>query len=87
MNLNRSTALMLRVGIVVGMILIVVGLCLDMTGGGGTLLFCGMLVLILSPFLSIIVSLAALISERDWHWVAVAVVLLAITIVGILIAM
>lgn len=87
MNLNKSTALMLRVGIVIGMILLVVGLAMDMAGMGDALLYAGMLVLIISPFLGIIVSLAALVSERDYRWAAVAVVLLAITAVGVFLSM
>ncbi len=85
--LNRSTALMLRAGIVVSIVIMAIGLAVQMTGGDDTILYIGVLILIVSPFLGIIVSLCALLYERDYRWAAVAVVLLAITTGGILFAM
>lgn len=87
MNLNRSTALTLRAGIVIGMVLMVIGLIMDATGGGDGILYIGTLVLIISPFLGAIVSFISLLSERDWLWAAVAGVLILITTAGIVISL
>lgn len=87
MNLNRSTALTLRAGIVIGMVLMIIGLIMDATGGGDGILYIGILVLIISPFLGAIVSFISLLSERDWLWAAVAGVLILITTAGIVISL
>ncbi len=87
MNLNRSTALTLRAGIVIGMVLMIIGLIMDATGGGDGILYIGILVLIISPFLGAIVSFISLLSENDWLWAAVAGVLILITTAGIVISL
>ena len=87
MNLNRSTAMTLRAGIVLGMILMVIGLLVESTGGDDTILYAGMLVLIISPFLGVIVSFVSLLSEKDWIWAIVAGILIAITTTGILMSL
>ena len=87
MNLNRSTAMTLRAGIVLGMILMVIGLLVESTGGDDTILYTGMLVLIISPFLGVIVSFVSLLSEKDWIWAIVAGILIVITTTGILMSL
>ena len=87
MNLNRSTAMTLRAGIVLGMVLMVIGLLIESTGGDDTILYTGMLVLIISPFLGVIVSFVSLLSEKDWIWAIVAGILIVITTTGILMSL
>ncbi len=87
MNLNRSTAMTLRAGIVLGMVLMVIGLLVESTGGDDTILYAGMLVLIISPFLGVIVSFVSLLSEKDWIWAIVAGILIVITTTGILMSL
>ena len=87
MNLNRSTAMTLRAGIVLGMVLMVIGLFIESTGGDDTILYTGMLVLIISPFLGVIVSFVSLLSEKDWIWAIVAGILIVITTTGILMSL
>ncbi len=86
-NLNRSTALALRVGIIAGVILMIAGLMVDVTGGGEWLLYLGILVLIVSPFLGVIVSFTVLLLEKDWMWAGVAAVLFVVTAIGIIISL
>lgn len=87
MNLNRSTAMTLRAGIVLGMVLMIIGLLVESTGGDDTILYAGMLVLIISPFLGVIVSFVSLLSEKDWIWAIVAGILIVITTTGILMSL
>ena len=82
MELYRSTAMMLRIGIYAGLAVSVIGLVLSMIGNGDELLYAGILILIISPFLGVIVSLVSLIQEKDWKWAIVAALLLVITAVG-----
>ena len=82
MELNRSTALMLRIGIYAGLIISVIGLAMSMTGDNDRVLYAGIFVLIISPFLGVIVSLISLIKEKDWKWAVVAAILLLITVTG-----
>lgn len=86
-DLNRSTATTLRVGIVIGMILMLAGLCLYFMDGTDTLIYIGLLILIVSPFLGVIASFVVLIIERDWRWAAVAAVLFVVTAIGIVISL
>lgn len=86
-DLNRSTANMLRVGIVAGVILMIAGLALYMADGSDWLLYIGVLVLIISPFLGVIVSFAVLVIDRDLRWAGVAAVLFVVTAIGILISL
>ena len=86
MNLNKITALALRIGILVGMAAIAVGLVCEMTGMGEDVLYWGILILIASPFIGVLASFAALVHERDWHWATVALVLIAITGTGVLLS-
>ena len=87
MNLNRSTAMTLRAGIVLGMVLMVIGLLVESTGGDDTILYAGILVLIISPFLGVIVSFVSLLSEKDWIWAIVTGILIVITTTGILMSL
>lgn len=80
-ELNRYTALTLRAGILLGLVLIVVGLF-----AGDDVLWWGMLVLIASPLAGVVATLVCLLRERDMFWASVAVVLIIITAIGIAIS-
>ena len=83
MNLNHSTASMLKAGVFAGLGLIVIGLCTMYMELGDHILYAGILVLILSPFLGSIVSLACLIAQKDRFWSMIAAILIIITTAGI----
>ena len=55
--------------------------------GADTLIYIGLLVLIVSPFLGVIASFVVLVIERDWRWAAVAAVLFVVTAIGIVISL
>lgn len=84
MNLNKSTALVLRAGIALGVVLMAAGLCVTSAGGDDDVLYAGILVLILSPFAGVVTSFVCLLKERDTFWAAVAGILLIVTVTGIL---
>lgn len=86
MDINRSTAVMLRAGIYIGLAISLVGLVLSMMDRGDGVLWLGILVLILSPFLGVIVTTVSLVIQKDWRWAAVAVVLICITATGALLS-
>lgn len=86
MDINRSTAIMLRAGIYIGLAISLVGLVLSMLDKGDGVLWLGILVLILSPFLGVIVTTVSLVIQKDWRWAAVAVVLICITATGALLS-
>ena len=87
MNLNHATALTLRIFVVIGIAMMVAGLAMSLMDMGDAVLYAGILVLIVSPFAGVIVTFIALIQEKDWYWVTIAAILLAITAVGLGIAM
>ena len=83
MNMNMSIAWTLRIGIVLGLILIVIGEFLE---PGNQVLYYGLLVLIASPMFAVIAALIGLIRERDWFWALIAVIVLVIVISGAILA-
>jgi len=84
MNMNRMTAWTLRIGIVIGLILIVIG---EFMSEGNPFLYYGLLVLIASPMLAVIVTFIGLITERDWLWAGVAGLVVIIVVSGAVLAM
>ena len=87
MMLNKTTALTLRAGVVLGMILMVVGLAVSAMNGGDSVLYFGVLVLIASPLADVVVTLLCLLREKDRFWAMIAGILLMITIAGVLISL
>ena len=81
--MNMSIAWTLRIGIVLGLILIVIGEFLE---PGNQILYYGLLVLIASPMFAVIAALIGLIREKDWFWALIAVVVLVIVISGAILA-
>ena len=86
MNMNRMTALTLRIGMTLGIAVMIIGLALDAMSMGQDVLFAGVLILIVSPFLGIIVTTVALISSGDRKWSLVAIILIAIISIGIILS-
>ncbi len=87
MMLNRATALTLRAGVVLGMILMVIGLAVSAMDGGDSVLYFGVLVLIASPLAGVVVTLLCLLKEKDRFWAMIAGILLMITVAGVLISL
>ena len=84
MNMNKSIAWTLRIGIVIGLILIVIG---EASGGDSPFLYYGLLLLIASPLFAVIAAFVSLVSEKDWKWAGVAAIVVVIVVVGAILAM
>jgi len=83
MNTDGCIAWTLRIGIVFGIILIIIG---EMMAEGNAVLWMGVLILILSPLFGIIVAFLGLLFEKDWFWTGVAAVVLIVIAAGLIIA-
>lgn len=86
MNMNRMTALTLRIGMTLGIAVMIIGLVLDAISMGQDVLFAGVLILIASPFLGVIVTTVALILSGDRKWSLVAITLIAIISIGVILS-
>lgn len=88
MNLYDSTASALRYGVTLGIVIMALGVVMDGfdISYSDDVLWFGTLVLILSPLFGVIVSTICLALEKDWKWVSVASVLLAVTIAGMIVS-
>ena len=88
MNLYDSTAAVLRYGVVISIIIIAASLVMNVAEleYHEEVMWFGILALILTPLFGIIVSLISLMIEKDWKWVAVTLVLIAVVSVGMIIA-
>jgi len=82
--MNKATAWTLRIGIIIGLILIVIG---EFLSEGNPFLYYGVLVLIASPMMAVIVTFAGLAAMKDWFWAAIAGIVLVIVVSGAVVAM
>ncbi len=78
MNPSKATAFIMRLFVAVGVAVMAVGLILFETEHGEDIVWLGMLILLCSPLLGVLTTLIALVSEKDWLWVKVAIVLTVI---------
>ena len=83
MNMNKSITWTLRIGIVLGLILIILGEFLE---EGNPFLYDGLLVLISSPMFAVIAALIGLVREKDWFWALITLIVLIIVVSGAVLA-
>ena len=81
--MNKSITWTLRIGIVLGLILIIIGEFLE---EGDPFLYYGLLLLIASPMFAVIAALIGLVRAQDWFWALIALIVLAIVISGAVLA-
>ena len=84
MSTERNTAVALRYSVIIGIITIAIGIAIDMFGHGTDILWAGLFLLIISPLIGVIATTVSLIIEKDTKWVAVAIALIAISVIGML---
>ena len=85
MNMYDSTSKVLWGGAIIGILLTAAGLIATFLGYGETLLWVGLLILIISPMFGVVTTTLSLIAENDFRWAAVALFLIAISAISIVI--
>ena len=83
MNMNKNIAWTLRIGIVLGLILIIIG---ELISEDNLFLYWGLLILIASPLFGVVVAFIGMISERDWFWACIAGLVVIIVVTGAIVA-
>jgi uncharacterized membrane protein len=81
--MNNATSAALRYCLLFGLILTAAGLMLSEYDCGDRIMRAGLLVLILSPFAGVTVTCIYLIKERDLKWAKVAILLIAVILIGL----
>ena len=84
MNTEHNTSLTLKYSVFVSVFIVIVGLILYMADMGDKVLWAGLLMVIVSPLLGVIVTTISLWMEKDLKWMYIALLLIAISVVGML---
>lgn len=84
MNINKAVSSTLKYTVYMGVAVIAIGLILFLTDNGDSVLWAGLLILIVSPLLGVIVATIGLIKEKDMKWIAVALILIAISVANVI---
>ena len=84
MNAEHNTSVTLRFSVYIGMVAVIIGLVAFFLDMGDALLWTGLLIVIVSPLAGVVVTTVSLYLERDLRWVLVALVLIAISVVGMI---
>ena len=85
MNTERNTSLTLKYSLIVGMAIVIIGLIVNMLDMGDGILWTGLLFVIVSPLIGVVVTTVSLWLEKDYKWMYVALILIAISMIGILV--
>lgn len=86
-ELNASTVRVIQTGTIIGIAILALGLLLSGTDYGEDVLLVGAVVLVFTPLAGILTSLACLLKAGDRKWAAVAVILIAVVILGLAITL
>jgi len=83
---NALTSVVLKIGLIGGLLIIVAGLLLQ-DYFGDTVLWIGLLIMICSPLIGIFASFVMLIKEKDWKWVKIAMILIIVIVIGLILSL
>ena len=86
-DLNASTVRVIQTGTIIGIAILALGLLLSGTDYGEDVLLIGAVALVFTPLAGILTSLACLLKAGDRKWAAVAVILIAVVILGLAITL
>ena len=88
-ELNPATGRTLRYGITFVILVLLIGMLIGIFDGGmsDTELWVGIGIVIFVPFVSVIVSALALYCERDFYWLKRVFLVIAISIIGLIVAL
>jgi len=89
MNLEYSTSLVLRYGSLIGIAIVAVGVMMHLFESvhSELVMTAGVATIVLTPFAGMIVSFTALSINRERRYAAAALALIAITVIGMLVAL
>jgi len=82
---EHNTSMTLRYSVYISMAVVLVGLILFLMDAGDTVLKTGLLLVIISPLIGVVVTTISLYIEKDLKWMYVALILIAISVIGILV--
>ena len=85
MNTELNTSLTLKYSLIVSMAVVIVGVIAHLMDMGDDILWTGLLLVIVSPLIGVAVTTVSLWIEKDYKWMYVALVLIAISVIGILV--
>ena len=86
MKMNSATSFALRCCLFAGIFVLAGGLLLSETEYGTDILWIGILILIMSPFMGIVVAYSYLIIEKDWKWVKITTLLIVILVIFLIVS-
>ena len=85
MNTEHNTSLALKYSLMVSVAVVIVGLAAYLLGMGEDVLRTGLFMVIISPLIGVAVTTLSLYIEKDLRWMAVALILITMSAVGILV--
>lgn len=85
MNTERNTSLTLKYSLMISVAVVIIGLIVHLMDMGGDILRTGIFMVIISPLIGVAVTTLSLYIEKDLKWMAVALILIAMSAVGILV--
>ena len=84
MTVEHNTSVTLKYSVMASVIIVTIGLVAYMLDMGDDILRVGIFMVIISPLIGVGVTTVSLYIEKDLKWMAVAMILIAMSIVGIL---
>ena len=84
MSVEHNTSVTLRYSVFASIIVVIAGLITYMLDMGDGILWAGILMVIISPLIGVAVTTVSLYIEKDLKWVAVALVLITMSVIGML---
>ena len=85
MNTERNTSLTLKYSLMISVAVVIIGLIVHLMDMGSYILRTGIFMVIISPLIGVAVTTLSLYIEKDLKWMAVALILIAMSAVGILV--
>ena len=86
MNVNNLTSAVLKISLIAGLLISIVGLLLQ-DQFGDTILWIGLLIMICSPLIGIFATFISLIEEKDWRWVKITIILIVVIMIGLILSL
>ena len=85
MNTERNTSLTLKYSLMISVAVVIIGLIVHLMDMGSDILRTGIFMVIISPLIGVAVTTLSLYIEKDLKWMAVALILITMSAVGILV--